>query len=232
MVLLLILARKTKIKKMKRTIQFITILAVFTFFIGCDNQVGNKTNDPETEKADESACIYSVVKDSTSINWTAFKTNDRVGVKGHFDVFKVWLPKDVKSPTEALVGTAFDIGTKSINTGNAERDPKLVKFFFDTLTDGHIIKGEIVSADGNENEGNGLIKLMFNGSTNEIPYTYQIKGNKIYLKTGINLDEWDGSKAVKSLNTECYDLHTGADGVSKLWPDIEIEVVAFLKKDC
>lgn len=203
--------------------------ALFVFILGCNNESDKSASD---EKSDKEECVYSIVKDSTSINWTAFKTNARVGVKGHFDVFKVWLPEKVKSPYEALVGTSFDIGTKSINTGNKERDPKLVKFFFETLTDGHIIKGVIKSADGNDTEGNGLIELMFNGVTKDISYTYQIKDNKIYLKTGINLDEWDGSDAVKSLNTECYDLHTGGDGVSKLWPDIEIEVVALLKKNC
>ena len=213
--------------KISKIIFFTT--ALFVSILGCNNETTNKSKD---SKSNDTECIYSLLKDSTMVNWTAFKTNARVGVKGHFDEFKVWLPKNVYSPAEALVGTSFDIGTKSINTGNAERDPKLVKFFFAALADGELIKGEIVSAEGNENEGNGLIKLMFNGVTNEIGYTYQIKGKKIYLKTGIDLDEWDGSDAVKSLNTECYDLHTGADGVSKLWPDVEIEVIAMLKKQC
>lgn len=208
---------------------FFLTTALFVFILGCTNESDNSSSD---SKSNETECVYSLLKDSTSINWTAFKTNARVGVKGHFDEFKVWLPKDVNSPSEALVGTAFDIGTKSVNTGNKERDPKLVTFFFNALADGHIIKGEIISADGNENEGNGLIKLMFNGVTKEIVYTYQIKENTINLKTGINLDEWDGSGAVKSLNNECYDLHIGADGESKLWPDIEIEVIALLKKKC
>ena len=214
---------------MKRTNLYFLTIALFVSILGCNDEPTNKATDSKSNEVD---CTYSLIQDSSSVNWTAFKTNARVGVKGHFDVFKVWLPKSVKSTTEALVGTAFDIGTKSVNTGDLVRDPKLVKFFFDTLTDGHIIKGEIVSADGNGNEGNGLIKLMFNGVTKEIVYTYQIKNNKIYLKTGINLDEWDGSDAVKSLNTACYELHTGEDGVSKLWPDIEIEVIALLKKQC
>jgi hypothetical protein len=232
MVLLLILDRKTKINKMKRKIQFMTTLVVFTLFVACDSQPSSKTNDSKTEKADETSCIYSIVEDSTAVNWTAFKTNDRIGVGGHFDEIKVWIPDNAKSPKEVLISTSFDIITASVNSGNDERDPKLVKYFFSTLADGHIIKGQIVSADGKDNAGEGTVKLFFNGITKKIPYTYQIKENKIYLKTGINLDEWDGSAAVKSLNTECYDLHTGKDGESKLWPDVEIEVVALLKKKC
>ena len=208
------------------------IAGFFTLFSACDNQSDSKTNDAITDKSNGTECIYTVVNDSTSVTWTAFKTNDRIGVKGHFDDIKVWTPEKALSQKNALVGTSFDIVTASVNSGNAERDPKLIKFFFSTLTDGHIIKGEIISADGNNLTGEGRVKLMFNGVTKKIGYTYQIDENKIYIKTGINLDEWDGSAAVKSLNTECYDLHIGKDGESKLWPDIEIEVVALLKKEC
>lgn len=203
--------------------------AFFVFIIGCISEPSVKSSDSKTIKTE---CTFALLKDSSSVNWTAFKTNARVGVKGHFDMFKVGFPENVSSPVEALVGTTFDIETKSVNTGDLVRDPKLVQFFFNVLTNGQIIKGSIKSADGNEKEGNGLINLMLNGIEKEISYTYQIKENSIYLKTGINLDEWNGSDAVKSLNTACYDLHTGEDGVSKLWPDIEIEVVAMLKKDC
>jgi len=226
------LERKTKIKKMKRIIQFSMAVVFFTFFSACENQSDPKGSDSKADKSNEAECIYSVVNDSTSVTWTAFKTNARVGVSGHFDDIKVWAPEKAISPKDALVGTSFDVVTTSVNSGNAERDPKLVTYFFSTLTDGHIIKGEIISADGNSHTGEGRVKLMFNGVTKKIAYTYQIKENKIYIKTGINLDEWDGSAAVKSLNTECYDLHTGADGVSKLWPDVEIEVITLLHKDC
>ncbi len=214
---------------MKQTKIIFLTTSILVFILGCNSESDKSSSDA---KSNETECIYTMLKDSSSVNWTAFKTNDRLGVKGHFDEFKVWLPEDVSSPVAALVGTSFDIGTKSVNTGDLVRDPKLVKFFFNVLTDGQTIKGSIKSADGNEKEGNGLIELMFNGVTKDISYTYQIKGNNIYLKTGIDLEEWDGSDAVKSLNTECYDLHTGADGASKLWPDVEIEVVAALKKKC
>jgi hypothetical protein len=208
---------------------FFLTATLFVFILGCNSEPSTKSSN---SKSIETECTYSLLKDSSSVNWTAFKTNARVGVKGHFDEFKVGLPENVSSPFEAIVGTTFNIETKSVNTGDLVRDPKLVQFFFNALTNGQIINGSIKSADGNEKEGNGLIELLLNGMKKEIPYTYKIEGNIIYLKTGINLDEWNGSDAVKSLNTACYDLHTGEDGVSKLWPDIEIEVIAMLKKDC
>jgi hypothetical protein len=217
---------------MKRTIKLFAIVAVFAFFTACSDQPDAKTKDSANDKSSDTECIYTLINDSSAVNWTAFKTNERIGVGGHFDEIKVWTPDNAISPKNILIGTSFDIITTSVNTGNTERDPKLIKYFFTTLTDGHIIKGEIISAKGNSSTGEGMIKMMFNGITNKIPYSYQIKENKIILKTGINLDEWDGANAVKTLNAECYDLHTGKDGVSKLWPDVEIQVIAQFKKDC
>jgi hypothetical protein len=217
---------------MKRTIKLFTIVAVFAFFMACSDQPDAKTKGSANDKSSDTECIYTLINDSSAVNWTAFKTNERIGVGGHFDEIKVWTPDNAISPKNILIGTSFDIITTSVNTGNAERDPKLIKYFFTTLTDGHIIKGEIISAEGNSSTGEGMIKMMFNGITNKIPYSCQIKEIKIILKRGINLDEWDGANAVKTLNTECYDLHTGEDGVSKLWPDVEIQVIAQFKKDC
>lgn len=34
------------------------------------------------------------------------------------------------------------------------------------------------------------------------------------------------------LNAECNDLHKGSDGVSKLWPTVDVKVVSTLKKIC
>ncbi len=33
---------------------------------------------------------------------------------------------------------------------------------------------------------------------------------------------WNGEEALKTLNKECYELHTGTDGISKLWPDVDV----------
>jgi len=217
---------------MKRIYQISIIAVFFTFFVACDNQPDVKTKDNDTKKRDLSACVYSLVNDSVAVNWTAFKTTARIGVGGHFDQIKVWTNDKAESPKDLLAKTSFDIATASVNTGNDERDPKLLTYFFETLTDGHIIKGQIITAEGDDQNGKGKIKIMFNGVTKKVEYTYEIKENKVYLRTGIDLDKWDGANAVKSLNTECNDLHTGKDGVSKLWPDIEIEVIAQFKKDC
>jgi len=216
----------------------ILVLAVISAALvsSCGNENGksnsNSNSGTSASKKADNSCVYTLLKDSSSVNWMAFKTTARKGVGGHFDTFNVWLPKNVNSPYDALVGTSFDITTSSVNSGNKERDPKLIKFFFEALSSGDVIKGEIKTADGDKIKGKGIIKLQFNGETKKIDYTYQIDGNSVVIKTGINLDEWDGSAAVKSLNTECYELHTGKDGVSKLWPDVEIKVVAKLKKQC
>ena len=42
----------------------------------------------------------------------------------------------------------------------------------------------------------------------------------------------DAKPSLDSLNGVCTAVHTGKDGVSVLWPDVEIEVFADFKSDC
>ena len=41
--------------------------------------------------------------------------------------------------------------------------------------------------------------------------------------------DFNGSKAMESLNKVCFDLHKGPDGISKTWSEVEINVATYLK---
>ena len=56
--------------------------------------------------------------------------------------------------------------------------------------------------------------------------------NRLKLSTTINVPDWDTQPSLDSLNGVCSVLHTGKDGSSVLWPDVEIEVFADFKSDC
>ena len=47
----------------------------------------------------------------------------------------------------------------------------------------------------------------------------------------MQLKDWNALGALESLNKVCFDLHKGADGVSKTWEDVAIEVSTFLRKN-
>ncbi len=63
-----------------------------------------------------------------------------------------------------------------------------------------------------------------NNITNEIPFSYTLKTDTIFIDATINLTDWKGDEAINALNKVCYDLHKGADGISKLWPDVSVNI--------
>tara|TARA_R110002051_G_scaffold104456_3_gene177140 strand:+ start:10137 stop:10361 length:225 start_codon:yes stop_codon:yes gene_type:complete len=58
--------------------------------------------------------------------------------------------------------------------------------------------------------------------TNDVEYTYSLKNDILFLTIHLDLLKWNGDYVLYSLNKECYDLHKGVDGVSKLWPDVDV----------
>ena len=44
------------------------------------------------------------------------------------------------------------------------------------------------------------------------------------MNSTMDLDKWNASNAVKSLNLECKDLHKGTDGVSKTWNEVALNI--------
>ncbi|WP_220092319.1 YceI family protein [Aequorivita sp. CIP111184] len=163
--------------------------------------------------------MYSIDTSGTIINWTAYKFTEKVGVKGKFDNF-ILAPKTKTGSVEnILLESKVSINTMSVNSGNDIRDPKLKESFFKIFhTD--TIRGEILKADQNK----GLLALEMNNITNEIPFSYTLKTDTIFIDAIINLTDWKGEEAINSLNKVCYDLHKGADGISKLWPDVSVNI--------
>jgi hypothetical protein len=45
---------------------------------------------------------------------------------------------------------------------------------------------------------------------------------KFTVEGVINLEDFGAQAAVESINKACFDLHKGADGVSKTWSEVAI----------
>lgn len=164
-------------------------------------------------------CSYSA-KDF-SMSWTAFKTPLKVGVSGTFDknAFHSTSNSDINS---TLVGSSVSIPTSSVNTKNEGRDKTLVKSFFSVLEgekiDATIVKVESTSLD---------VQISLNGVEKIIPMSYNIDSSTLYAKGFIDLADFSGLKALKSINKACYDLHKG-----KTWSDVEITFTLNITKNC
>lgn len=204
---------------MKPYLKYSILLLVLLAILSCNNSEKKSSNTSPDNKITETESIYSIDTSGISVVWTAYKFTDKVGVKGSFDKLQLY-PKTISGSIEdILLASKVSINTMSVNSGDGIRDPKLKESFFKIFhTD--TIRGEILKADQNK----GSLALKMNGITNNIPFKYSLKTDTIFISTTINLKEWDGEEAVNALNKVCYDLHKGADGISKLWPDVGVSI--------
>lgn len=196
-------------------------------FFACST--GTKSDESEeTTDVNKEACTYTYNADSTAFKWTAYKYTTRTGVSGTFDDIVVSNTKASENKLDVLVGAEFTITTGSVNSGNEERDPKVVEFFFGKLVDSSTITGKINAIT----KGEAAITINMNDVSTDIAGKITEEGNKVTLTAKVDMTDFEGLGAVESLNEKCYDLHTGEDGISKLWPDVLIEVSTVLTKEC
>ena len=73
-------------------------------------------------------------------------------------------------------------------------------------------------------------KITMNGVTAELPLEVTITDERrLSMKGTMDLKDWNALGALEALNKVCFDLHKGADGVSKTWEDVAIEVNTYLR---
>lgn len=196
-------------------------IALFAFAVAVLTTSCKKEEKEETTTVaptPEVVAGLKVVTDSTKVNWTAFKTTEKVPVGASFQSIELKDIKTGETPEEVLEGAAFTIPVSSIFTNNADRDAKILKFFFGTLTNTELLSGKL-----NFKDGKCYMTLTMNDVTKAIvtEYTYE---NKLFtLNSTLNLFEFGGEKAVAAINQACYELHKGKDGVSKTWELVDIK---------
>lgn len=169
--------------------------------------------------------IYAVEAKSTTINWIAYKTTQKLPVKGQFTKVTIENTKNASTVLEALNGLKFSIPVSSLFTNDTIRDGKLKKFFFGTMKNTNNIYGTLTM----NNETSGFVELTMNGISKMLPITCVIDNQKVRIEAQMNLDNWQAQLAIKALNIACKGLHTGDDGISKTWNNVKIEVVTNLK---
>lgn len=190
----------------------------------------NEKKESKTEASPEAttAVKYVVKPAGTSVKWTAYKTTEKLPVGGEFKILK-FENKTGATPEEALNNLSFSIPVSSVftNDGTNTRDGKIKASFFGAMLDTEFLKGTI-----KYNNGAYSAAITMNGVTNDLPLEVKITEERRVVMTGVmNLKDWNALEALESLNKVCFDLHKGADGVSKTWEDVAIEVQTFLREN-
>lgn len=178
-----------------------------------------------TKQESETVNIYNSFEyqGGAIVEWTAYKTNEKIGVSGTLDSVFIYDTKNADSPEKVFENSTFVIPVKFLDSKNPGRDDKINKFFFGNLLD-TVITGSVVRVDSVSMS----VNLKMNGITKEVLFNIDKQSNTIILESVISLTDWDANKAIETLNEECKLLHTGKDGISILWPEIKLKFVAVL----
>lgn len=226
---------------MKKYIIYTGIISSLLLFVACSedetaenlDEIGNELSKKLADDSNviaKDTCLLTLDEKSVVVNWTAFKLSDKVGVGGTFDTVIVSGVTNNQTMAGAAATAQFDILTGSVNSNNTERDYKISDSFFGTMVNTATISGKVVSLN---DDGSGAITLTMNGVEKEIALDWKATSeNRLKLSTAINVNDWNAKPSLDSLNGVCTAVHTGKDGVSVLWPDVEIEVFADFKSDC
>ena len=203
---------------MKNTLSFgVLFLSVTSILFSCNTKTNTENSGGQPI---EKSQIYSLSPDSASLKWTAFKTTQRIGVSGTFDSISIECVKTTGTIEELLENAKIRVNTASINSNNEIRDPKIVEFFFGNFS----VPNEIVGSIDSIANDNVYIGLTMNGIKQTAVADYSIADNLLNISAIIHLPDWNAESGLSELNKECDDLHKGEDGVSKLWPEIAVDI--------
>jgi polyisoprenoid-binding protein YceI len=181
-------------------------------------------------------CQWSADFSTFEMQWTAFKTTQKVGVAGSFGQVKVEGPNHHASLAALLkaVRANIQLSPEQIKTGNPARDETLYKTFFSSIK-GQKIEGRIENVKikkGTESEGTFGLKLTLNGKTKNVPFQFAVQDSKWVANGSIDVLDFGLQSGFEALHQACEVLHKGPDGVSKTWSQVDLKLTAAMVKAC
>jgi hypothetical protein len=208
---------------MKKNIIVLGLLSVIA--ISCGESV--EKNVEELVESEE-LCTFAYDPAATTVGWTAFKYTEKKGVNGVFDKVDVLIAHNSEDMLQTLSGASFTIPIESVNTENPDRDYKIQNSFFGTMQSSEVISGIIKSIDSEK----AVVEISMNGMSIEYEGKVSVEGQKVNFRTTIDMVDFESQKSIDSLNSVCIAVHTGSDGISKLWSEVDINVETTLVKEC
>ncbi len=210
--------------------QCVILLFLIAFF-SCNN---NNTEEAQKEDLISEGNSYQLDIENTKVIWSGYKTNDKIKVVGYFDEFSCDREnKEFSSIEDLVTGLKFSIKSSSSVSGDVIRDQNLQDHFFKYLTENFVINGNLAPPSNDSIDVTfdvfGKTKITRFGFTYEIIPGCPYYDHMVEIKGSINLQsQFDALKAYNAISNKCYDLHKGADGVSKTWAQVDVYVKALV----
>ena len=158
-----------------------------------------------------------VVPNSAKVEWTAYKTTDKIPVKGYFPYIALRGLRDGNTPEEVLAKAEFIISTESLSTGDPSRDAKIINSFFGLMKDSGSLTGRFIPA-----KDKPRLRVKMNGFSVDVPAETNFENDLFRLTVRIRLSDFGALEMLAELNRTCLELHKGADGISKTWEEVDV----------
>lgn len=183
-------------------------------------------------KAD-AGCTYSVASDAVKVEWTAFKLTEKVGVTGTFNTTTQAGPTEADSLVALAKGLSMKIDGASVESNNPGRNATISQFFFQQFSPPAEITGKVESVEGDDSKGTLNIAVTMNGTTKTVPFAYTIsKDHAVEATATIDMMDFAMQKPFDTLHQACEEQHTGEDGVSKTWTDVDLKLSGKFAESC
>jgi hypothetical protein len=210
--------------QMKKGIVWSLAIAGTMVFASC----GGGEAEEVVEETPVEICFYKYNDASSEFSWTAYKTTAKVEVGGTFNEIEITGDESADDPIALLESMKFSMKTESVETNNEERNGKIANLFFGTINT-PTIDGSVKELN---DDGKAIIEVTMNGVSVDVEGDYTLVDGKFDFNTSIDVSSWNAGTGIETLNTACYDLHTGDDGVSKLWSEVALSFSTQLESDC
>ncbi len=183
-----------------------------------------------THKAEAKTCKYKASQKSAKVTWTGYKFTNQTPVSGSFKSVK-WNQTAATDLNKWIRTVSFEIDPLSIKSGLKVREANIIKALF-------LAYGKTAKITGKVQSWDPVKKVAFvefdYGKTNFLlAFNLRIENkNILILEAGANLDQMGWGEGLDRLTKICKSHHTGPDGKSLTWPDIQLKVKTKLLKKC
>lgn len=149
------------------------------------------------------------------LEWTAYKTPEKIGVTGSFDSIVLNNVGSTGTIEGDIKGSDFKVDTKTVNSNDPLRDGKLIEGFFKLMT------GDITGKFVDFKEGKATVEITMNGVSTQKEFTYTTNETTLTLNGAIDIiNDFEGTSAFNNLHELCKDLHMG-----KTFTEVDLKVV-------
>ena len=188
---------------------------------------------PLAATAAHAECTYALEKQGVQAEWTAFKFTSKAPVKGTFADTTLEGPQTARTLTALAEGLSMKIVGKSVKTGNPGRDATVAGFFFSFMKDGGNISGKATRVEGDDSAGTVHIDITMNGQTRDVPFAYKIgKDGSVAATASIDILDFRMQPAYDQIHKACEEQHTGDDGISKTWTQVDLSLTGRFTSSC